>query len=390
MELKMQEKMLQYIDAHEAEMIDLWRKLVYMESPSNNKKAVDAVGHFLADYAKEKLGYYVRFTEDEVLGNCLALCSCPFDEYKHGIAISAHMDTVHDVGSFDPVLVEDDEYMYGPGVADCKGGITMALLTAMALKEIGYNKRPVKLVFSGAHENGGAVGKKFYLNEFVGSDYVFSTEPGMRDKVVTGRKSSIIVFYNIKGEAAHIGRMTGKPKSAIREAAMKLLALENASDYDTLTFCCGIINGGHAPTSVPANCQLQVNVRIKDSSVIDKAMKTLHEVAETTYVPGTSTEMVIHGNSIPMSERPANNILCEYFSQISQSLGYASYEHTFVGGASDASYAVSLGIPSICAVGPVGEFHHTKNERAMRSNMAVRAKIHAKAIVDMPDDLCAE
>lgn len=388
MEMTMQEKMLRYIDSHEAELIALWKKIVLLESPSRYKAGVDAVGQVLAEYCTEKLGYHIRYQHDEVYGNCLAACSVPFEQYTGGIILSAHMDTVHEVGSFDPVLSEDEEFLYGPGVGDCKAGIIMSLMVAGALKEIGYTKRPIKLIFAADEESGGPTGWTFYPNELAGSDYMFNAESGLRNKLVTGRKSSLIAVYDIQGQAAHIGYITGRPKSAIREAALKLLALEDASDYDMLTFCGGVINGGTVATSAPARCQLQVNVRIKDDSVIDKAISLLNQVAETTYVEGTSCTLEIRGNRVPMSERPANVWLCEQFSKASQSLGFGAYESAFVGGASDASYASGMGIPVVCASGPVVDFQHTKNERSLTASMAERAKVHVKTIVDLPDGPC--
>lgn len=374
---------LRYIDDHEQEMIDLWKKIVSIESPSNYKAGVDAVGQVLADYCRNVLGYHIRFQEDATYGNCLAACSVPFEEYKDGIVMSAHMDTVHALGTFDPVVSQDDTYLYGPGAGDCKGGIVMSLLTAAALKAAGYNKRPIKLVFAADEESGGPTGWTFYPRELAGSACMFNAESGLREKLVTGRKSSLIAVFDIKGEAAHIGYIQGQPKSAIREAAMKLLALEDTSDYDMLTFCGGVIHGGTIATSAPAACQLQVNVRIKDASVVDKAIALLEQAAATTYVPGTSCTLEIRGNRTPMSERPANRELCARFSKASQELGFEAFQPVFVGGASDSSYASAMDIPVVCSSGPIVDFQHTRNERVDYRSMARRAKIHAKTIWDM-------
>lgn len=379
----MLETALRYIDAHEEEMIELWKKIVSIESPSNYKPGVDAVGKVLADYCRNVLGYHIRFQEDDTYGNCLAACSVPFEDYKDGIVMSAHMDTVHALGTFDPVVSQDDTYLYGPGAGDCKGGIIMALLTASALKAAGYSKRPIKLVFAADEESGGPTGWTFYPRELKGSACMFNAESGLREKLVTGRKSSLIAVFDIKGEAAHIGYIQGQPKSAIREAAMKLLALEDASDYDLLTFCGGVIHGGTIATSAPAACQLQVNVRIKDSSVVEKAISLLEQVAATTYVPGTSCTLEIRGNRTPMSERPANRELCARFSKASQELGFEAFQPVFVGGASDSAYASAMDIPVVCSSGPIVDFQHTRNERVDIKSMARRAKIHTKTILDM-------
>ena len=379
----MRTKILQFIDTNEQAMLALWRKIVLIESPSHYKEGVDKVGALVADFCKQHLGYHVRFQKDAVYGNCLAACSCPFELFHDGIVISAHMDTVHSLGSFDPVLREDSEYLYGPGAGDCKGGIIMALLVAGALKHCGYDNRPIKLIFAADEESGGPTGKVFYPKELEGAAYMFNAESGIRNKLVTGRKSSIIAKFHIEGKSAHVGYLSGTPISAIREATEKLLALENASDYDTLTFCAGTIHGGTVATSVPGTCDLEVNVRIKDDKYIEKALSILQETANHSFVPGTCCALEVFGNAVPMSQRSENVNLCCRFSTVSQMLGYNAYESAFVGGASDASYASQMHIPVVCASGPIVDFQHTLNERVLKASMAERAKVHACLILEL-------
>lgn len=376
------EALIHHIDQIEPEMLQLWRELVMIESPSHYKQGVDRVGEVLANFCQTRLGYHIRLQRDEVYGDCLAACSCPFDEYKEGIAISAHMDTVHEVGSFQPVLREDDDHLYGPGAGDCKGGIILALTVALALKKIGYNKRPIKLLFAADEESGGPTGPVFYPSELPGSDYMFNAESGIAEKLVTGRKSSLIATYHICGRAAHIGYLDQKPASAISEAMAKLRLLENASDYDLLTFVGTKIQGGRVATGVADECTLTVNVRIKDHTAVSAAINALEQAAEQTAVPGTSSTLEIRGNRTPMSQLPQNIQLCELMSSVSRQLGFGALESTFVGGASDAAYASQLGIAVVCGSGPVVEHQHTLQERVLKSSMAQRAKVHAITILE--------
>jgi acetylornithine deacetylase/succinyl-diaminopimelate desuccinylase-like protein len=146
-----------------------------------------------------------------------------------------------------------------------------------------------------------------------------------------------------------------------------------------------MIDGGHAATSVSDRCRLHVNVRIKDSSVVDKAISILEDTAKTVFVPGTSCKLEIRGNRIPMSQREGNLLLCRMLSDASEALGYGPLEPVFVGGASDSAYASALEIPVVCATGPVVDFQHTRNERAVFSSMAQRAKIHCLTILNLPE-----
>lgn len=377
------EKALAFIDSREEEMFRLWRQLVEIESPSSHKAGVDQVAQTIADFCSRELGWHIRFREDPVYGRCLAVCSCPFDQYREGIALSAHMDTVHPLGSFQPLFREDGDYFYGPGAGDCKGGIVMVLLTAMALRHIGYDQRPIKLLFAGDEESGGPSGQDFYPRELEGSAYMFNAESGIRETLVTGRKASLIAVYEITGVPAHIGYLSGTPISAIREAAEKLLALEKASDYEDLTFCGGTVQGGTVATSVPGSCRLEVNVRIRDLASVEKALAILHREAQTAHVPGTHCALTIRGTPFPMEQMDENLALCRRFSQASEDLGFGSFQSAFVGGASDAAHAAKLGIPVVCASGPVVDFQHTLRERVLKYSMAQRAKIHVSTIVQL-------
>ena len=71
-------KALACIDRREAEMLRFWKNLVQTESPSDCKAGVDAVGQAIAAFCEKELGWYIRFQEDPVYGNCLAVCSCPW------------------------------------------------------------------------------------------------------------------------------------------------------------------------------------------------------------------------------------------------------------------------------------------------------------------------
>ena len=67
------------------------------------------------------------------------------------VCLSGHMDTVHPVGSFgNPPVTFDDKNIYGPGVIDCKGGITASFMAMDALERCGFKRRPIKLILQGA------------------------------------------------------------------------------------------------------------------------------------------------------------------------------------------------------------------------------------------------
>jgi len=65
-------------------------------------------------------------------------------------------------------------------------------------------------------------------------------------------------------------------------------------------------------------------------------------------------------------------------------LGYERWTAAHSGGGSDASYAVMLGIPAICATGVLASGPHTLVERANIEDFRKRARIHIRTILDLP------
>src|SRR5579859_4483728 len=82
---------LTFCQQHEGEMLSLLRKMVEIESPSDDKAAVDRMGAFLAEVF-ERLGGQVTFYPQDMAGNHLKA------EFAGGagkpVLLLGHFDTV--------------------------------------------------------------------------------------------------------------------------------------------------------------------------------------------------------------------------------------------------------------------------------------------------------
>src|SRR5438270_7755398 len=124
---------LTFCQQHESEMLALLRKMVEIESPSDDKAAVDRMGAFLAE-AFERLGGRVTFYREEAAGNHLKA------EFSGGapggasggaakpVLLLGHFDTVWPMGTLAkmPFQIKDGR-AFGPGVYDMKAGIAMMI-----------------------------------------------------------------------------------------------------------------------------------------------------------------------------------------------------------------------------------------------------------------------
>ena len=142
----------------------------------------------------------------------------------------AHMDTVHEKGIFgeEPVHVFPHR-ITGPGVIDCKGGITIALLSMKALLEGGYPKH-LRLILTSDEEISNVLGGeeeiRFIRENALGFPYAVNCETAEGDEVVIARKGILNYRLNIKGVGGHSGKHYFSCKNAILEGAHKIISLQ--------------------------------------------------------------------------------------------------------------------------------------------------------------------
>lgn len=386
------QKAFSYIDSKAVDMKTLWIDISKIESPSEYKPGIDKVSELLADTCR-KNGLDTKIITFKNSGNSLVAQTEQFTEKNNGVVLMGHMDTVHKLGTFkEPIVSEKDGFLYGPGVFDCKGGLIVAILVVNALKASGYNKRPIKLFFTGDEEIGHRFSDhgKAIINELKGAAVVFNCESGPIDgRIAVGRKSSYVFEIIIKGVGAHSGNDPEKGRSAILEAAHKIIELEKLTDIKETgtTVNCGVISGGTVPNAIPDNCTITVNIRFKSENEIAPILKAVKKIVEKSFIQGTDSEIVSYNQpEKPMTPNEKNIKLYNNYADVSASLGFEKNEQYFAGGGSDAVIAYRLGIPVLCQTGVRGENHHTLRERAEIISLVQRAKILTKAIIELPKD----
>ncbi len=384
-------KVFEKIDELSDKYLNMLVDVCNIESKSDDKEGVDKVGDYLAAVAKE-LDYTIRKKEFEKAGNVYSFAYNPGGK-KNMISLSAHMDTVFDKGAFGypPVKIQGD-YIYGPGVQDCKGGIVIFLLAMEALKKCNYDERCVKLILQSDEEVGSKLSEMgtidFMLEEAKGSAAFLNGEgyaEGHGDGYITvGRKGIVRKKIKIKGKACHAGICT-EGISAIKEAAHKIIELEKENDTDSITFNCGIINGGTTVNTVPESCELHVEYRFKTREQQKEAEDRLNKIVNTSYVEGAESVAEELSNRAPMERTEANENLARIVSDISVKCGLGELEMRESAGGADSAYTTLAGIPTIDSIGAGGSGCHSIGEKVLISSISEKAKLAAGIIINFPD-----
>lgn len=385
----MTEKVFLEIDRLKDKYIDMLADICNIESKSSDKEGVDKVGDYLCNVAKD-LGYTIKKKEFERAGNVYSFTLNP-DADKKSVSISGHMDTVFEKGVFGyPPTRIDGDYIYGPGVQDCKGGIIQCLLVMEALKNCGYTQRPVKLILQSDEEVsselslGGTL--RFMVDEAKDSVAFLNAEGHKKGFVTVGRKGIVKKKIVIEGKAFHAGYYV-EGISAIREAAYKIIELEKDNDVNTVTFNCGVIGGGTVPNIIPEKCEIELEFRFKTLSQKREAEEKLERVVNTSYVAGTKSHIIDISERLSMERTPSNERLAHIISDISEKYGFGKLEPFEAPGGADAAYTTNAGIPSADSMGPEGAYIHSTRERAVISSIPRMAKIMAAVIMECPEEI---
>lgn len=224
---------------------------------------------------------------------------------RPGLLILGHSDTVHPIGMLEdnPIRIEGDR-LYGPGGYDMKAGIFLALTALSHAATPGSTALPVDLLVVPDEETGSHASRK-HIESFAGNaKYCLVAEPARANggRCVTARKGTGMLRLGVKGLASHAGVAHDKGRSAIREMAHQILALEAMTDYQRgVTVSVGKIEGGTTTNTVPAYCKCVVDFRLPDLAAADELvgkMRAMRPVGE-----GITLDIDVEVNRPPHGER---------------------------------------------------------------------------------------
>ena len=356
--------------------VRIWEDLCLIESPTDCKEGVDAVGNYIVEIAKT-YGWKIERQAQKISGDCICITMNP-DADKAPVCLSGHMDTVHPIGLFGtPAVTKDTEKIYGPGVADCKGGIVAGLMAMVTLSKHGFCSRPVKLILQSDEETTSMGSDKTTINfmcECAKDAVAFlNLEPSLAGTAVLKRKGIAKYIFNITGKAEHAG-FCYNGISAVTEAAYKIIELEKYKDKDGITANCGMVSGGTKSNTVPEKCTIKVDFRFSGKEELLKVEDIAKRVAETSFVEGTTCELVSENVRDAMELSDVNIKLLDRVNEIFEETGFEKLSLRSSPGGSDAAYTTGCGIPTLDSVGVEYGNIHSRDEFAVISSLKESAK----------------
>jgi glutamate carboxypeptidase len=375
---------LAYFKEHRDEIVSTIRDLVEIESPSDNKTAVDEVAEAIA-HKFSQLGGEVRFHRANDFGSHLQVNFG--GKSAKPVLLLGHYDTVYPLGTLANMPCRAvHNRLTGPGVLDMKSGIALMLHALAGLQEWrgkGQNSelpRPVTVLLVSDEEVGSNSSRAITESLAKKAAAVLVLEPsyGRHGAVKTARKGVGEYLVKVIGKASHAGLDFQKGVNAILELAGQIEKISTFTDLKKgLTVNVGIVGGGSRTNVVPAEATAHVDVRIarmKDAAGIDKKMHNLRPFNRKCKIEITG------GINRPPMERTAG--VAALFAQaagIARDLGWKLGEAA-VGGGSDGNFTAALGIPTLDGLGGVGDGAHAAHEHILISELPRRAALLAGLI----------
>ena len=340
---------------------------VAIESPTREPAAVNRMMDKVAsDYAA--LGARCeRIPGRDGRGDHL-IVRAPWGEAgQRGVLCLSHLDTVHPVGMLarNPIRSEGAR-AFGPGINDMKAGGHAAFAAFRALREASRTTPlPLTFVYVSDEETGSTTARAVIETEAQKNKYALVLEPGRGGgQVVTSRKGVAMYTLKVTGRPAHAGGAHRDGRSALRELAHQIIAIEGMTDYARgVTLNIGRAEGGSAANVVPESAWCTIDLRVptpQTATELDARLLALRPVT-----PDVSLEVSGGLNRAPYrkADRPDIVALFEHTRRLAADLGFVLEDlpDGEKSGGSDGQFCVPY-----CAVldglGPYGGGSHTATE----------------------------
>ncbi len=342
--------------------------LIRCNSHSKNKAGIDEHGEQMIALLAP-LGFAMTRYQRESIGDHL-LFHTPKRAGKK-VLLLGHLDTVFPPNTFTE-FKQDDDWVYGPGVCDMKGGNFVALNALRNLKaEFGplYN---IDFLLVSDEETGSDDSK--YLTAKLAKDYdaclVFEAA-GKDHEVVIGRKGIATFDIEIIGKAAHAGNHYADgidANYALANMLTEMTALTDLKKGSTVNV--GKISGGLSTNTISPKANLMVEARFKTLKEQQRLLKGIENICFAMEITGV--QINVNGGlqrGVMSPDTMQQQLLDEITMILDEPLKTEQR-----GGVSDANVVSAAGVPTLDGFGPYGDGDHTIHERALKSSFELRIK----------------
>ena len=290
------------------------------------------------------------------------------------LMLMAHMDTVYPAGTLasEPYR-QDGNKLYGPGIADDKGGIAVILHSLAILKDVGWRDyAQLTVLFNHDEEVGSTTSGETIAQLADQHDVVFSCEPttakavARTEGILLGAAGTAIATMDVKGRSSHAGAAPEAGRNALIELAYQLQQTRDvAKGIAGAQLNWTLAKAGVVSNQIPETASASADVRLTAPGAADLLRSALQDkVKAGRLVADTETAVTLVVGRPPFLANERARALATQAQTIYAELdGRELTLHPMTGGATDAGFAGRTGKAIVLeSFGLAGSGYHARNE----------------------------
>jgi len=353
-------------------VIDSLKSLVLIETGSGDVDGLAKMATYLDDRLKA-MGFKTERRKATAGAGADIVIGTRKGSGKRNIMLQGHMDTVYQAGILQtqPYKVDGNK-LYGPGIADDKGGLAVILHALKILNDAGWKDYATLTVLVNPDEEVGSVGSGDIISALADQhDTVLSFEPTAAKAVAKGESLLLgaagiaSVTLEVKGRAAHAGAAPELGRNAILEIAHQMIQTKDvAQGIPGVTLNWTNVISNKATNQIPELAVAKGDVRITVPGAEVKLNEALQaKLASSKLIPDTVVTARLEVGRPSFVAGPSGQALAQkaqaIYKEIDRDLGVVP----MTGGGTDAAYARRSGKATVVeSFGLAGFGYHARDE----------------------------
>ncbi|WOB07195.1 glutamate carboxypeptidase [Piscinibacter gummiphilus] len=377
----------------EPEVIETLRELVHIESGTANVEGIAKI----AEYCEGRLKALGAKTEriKATKGHGSIVKGSFSGTGTQRILLIAHMDTVYPANTLaTQPYKRDGNRLYGPGIADDKGGIAVILHSLKLLNDAGWKNYAQLTVLFNPDEEGGSGGSS-ELIATLGSEHdaVLSFEPtaakavAKTEGVLLGTSGIAFATMEVQGRSSHAGAAPDAGRNALVELSHQIVQTKDvAKTIPGTQLNWTLASAGSVGNQIPEKATAHGDVRLQVGDGAEKLRAALQEKVDgNRLVPETTTTIKMQVNRPAFNAGDRGRALALHAQKIYAELdGRALSLVPMTGGGTDAAFAARSGKAVVLeSLGLAGFGYHARDEYIEIDSIVPRLYLASRLMIDL-------
>ncbi len=377
----------------QTEFIESLRQMVMIESGSGDLKGLAQMANWVESRLKA-LGFATERHKTTAGAGADIVVGKLQGTGQKKYMLQAHMDTVYQTGILSTQGYKvDGNRIYGPGIADDKGGIAVILHSLNLLKDRGWKDYAQITVLFNPDEEVGSIGSGERISQLADQhDVVLSCEPtaakavAKNEAVLLGASGATRMDMQVTGRTSHAGAAPDAGRNALVELSHLIVQTRDAhKSIPGVQLNWTVSQAGTVRNQIPDKALASADVRTSLPGAAEKLQATLQNMVNTQkLIPETETRITLLGGRPPYQGGAKAKALAEKAQAIYQELDRKLDIIPMTGGATDAAFAARSDKAAVIeSFGLAGWGYHAKDEYIEVDSIVPRLYLMSRMLMEL-------